>query len=477
MQITVEHDRALLQTIAEKKTKFWNKGEFKWKMHSGQRKIHDEISKLNHKVRIAVVECARGYGKSYLETLMAIRDCLTPPFNHPVYIVAPEKQQCSEIIRPIIMKIAEDAPKGLIRQLKSESKFMVGNVPLILAGFNRDSIDRLRGQRAKNIYCEEVRDVPAEQYLYGLKDVLSPMVLHSLGRIYMLTTTPRELDHPFLNETVPEAKLNNAYFRYTIFDNPLLSEEQIQIAWKESGSSDTSITWLREYMCDSSIRDLSRAIVPEFNKSHHVGPFEHAGRAKWFISGDMGGVRDKTCIILCYYDFISARLCIVGERVFDAGTPTTEIVAGSLELEKVAKWDTPRRYMDAHGQSLVDLNKYHDYSCSLPNKDDFDAQINALQIAFCDNRIFIHEDCKFLITSLEHGRLNEKRNDYMRTEALGHCDAIAALSYAWRNVDTSNPFPQGTLNSDTHWQRPSSAPQPQMARVAKALFPRMNVRR
>jgi hypothetical protein len=56
------------------------------------------------------------------------------------------------------------------------------------------------------------------------------------------------------------------------------------------------------------------------------------------------------------------------------------------------------------------------------------------------DKVVIHPRCTFLALSLESGTLNKQRNDFNRSEALGHCDAIAALQYGVRCLDRTNPW-------------------------------------
>jgi hypothetical protein len=87
------------------------------------------------------------------------------------------------------------------------------------------------------------------------------------------------------------------------------------------------------------------------------------------------------------------------------------------------------------------------YQCRLPPKDDWLAQVNALNVAFAQDRIWIAPNCVFTIQSLVSGTFNKNRTDFERTHALGHCDALAALVYGYRCVDKTDPYPASARNS------------------------------
>ncbi len=85
-----------------------------------------------------------------------------------------------------------------------------------------------------------------------------------------------------------------------------------------------------------------------------------------------------------------------------------------------------------------------------PVKDEWKAAINQLKVAIKLNEWEIHPRCKFLITSLTSGMFNKQKSDFSRSLALGHCDALAAMMYANRAIDTdNNPYPRAHINPDT----------------------------
>jgi hypothetical protein len=76
---------------------------------------------------------------------------------------------------------------------------------------------------------------------------------------------------------------------------------------------------------------------------------------------------------------------------------------------------------------LVDLRYKHQFECLLPHKDDFEAGINVVRLAFNQGKIIVHERCKFMIQTLRGATFNKQRTDFARSVALGHMDALAAL--------------------------------------------------
>ena len=453
----------------------WDKGDLSYKLHSAQRLIYDAIRGLPFETREAVVFCARRFGKSYLGVLMAIEDCIRFP-GTIVRTIGPTIKQTTEIIVPLINKVCCDAPSGLIKRTKSEHRWKIGESSLILGGFDSSNVESHRGSESSAIYLEETRDSSAEEYTNAMFDVLKPQLLHSKGKMVHLTTAPKAMSHPFVTDTIPQAKLNNAFFKYTVYQNPLLDQEQIDSAIRDCGGINTQ-AFRREYMCEL-IRDEQTLIAPEFDPSKHVFAPDLPDAAYYNTVVDLGGVRDKTACLLVIYDFFKAKKVLWDERIFDANTPTTEIIKGCLEMEANIKRIIPDekygpvRWMDAPGQIQVDLYDTHKFEVRLPLKDDWEASINALKVAFAQDKWIVHPRCKHSIENLLSGTFNKNRTDFERSHVFGHNDAIAALMYANRMINTKeNPFSEsGFIKQSSHtFQRPVDSP---MEEVSKTLQPK-----
>ena len=443
----------------------WRRGNLKYKMNPVQETIADQIRELQRNgVRYIAVECARGFGKSWLELMLAMEDCARPPNDYPVFLLGPSLKQTKGIVSPIFHRIAADAPDQFIRQLKAENQFLVGENHFELGGFDRGYIESLRGRRAKHVYIDEAGICDDAEFLYGIHDILLPMLSHSGGSIIMLTSTPRNLDHPFLTQVVPKAQLEGAHFIRTIDQNPTMTEEQKASLIRELGGRE-SLACRRELYCER-VRPTDILVLPSFIAEKHVSEIE-SGEGAWILFGDYGGVQDKTALAAGYYDFPTATLKILDEAVFEPNTPTTSMLESIRRLLGHHHGEHKLTIaLDAPGQILVDL-KAHGIDASLPVKTDFDAQINQLEIAFQTNRILIHPRCSFLIASCEHGRFNKQRTDFERTPALGHCDGIAALMYGWRMVDKS---PRSLPNyAQTYHARQETQ---SLKQVARAVAPK-----
>jgi len=459
-----------LPSIDDIKRFMWEKGDLSWKLWPQQITIHDTIRELPKHIQIAVVLCARQYGKSYLGTLMAIEDCLKYP-GFTIVIVGPTIKQTVDIVNQSMKLIQSDAPHGLIQRSKSESRWYVGDSEIIIGGFDVKTATRQRGKRALKIYIEEVMDSRPDDYLESLRSDLGPMLTHSPSPMMIfLTTPPRVPDHPFITHTIPEAKLFGAYFNYTIDDNVQLTPDQYEACVRRCGGKDT-IEFRREYLCEI-VRDTSIVVVPSFEKKLDVVEIDMPSDAHWQVVADWGGVRDMTAVLLMGYEYVSDMDMVIDERVYSSNTPTEIIHKDLLQMERDFNRPIKGRYADVPGQIGVDLIQTHNYPVMPVKKDDWQSAINYMNVRFSQRKVKIHPKCKFLIQSLESGTFNKNRTDFERTQSLGHCDALAALMYGLRTQDKTNPYAaeQGMMSALSN-QFTKIRNNDDMVQIAKSINP------
>jgi hypothetical protein len=290
----------------------------------------------------------------------------------------------------------------------------------MLAGFDT-AAESIRGLRANSIYLEESGSSDPETFDYVVKSVLYPTLMHSRGKIIHLTTPALTIDHPLHTQTIPSTSTNGAFFRYTIRDNPLLTDEIVAAEIDSLGGYDSAHT-KRELFCEI-VKDDNIIVVPQFDDHKHVRDLSLPDDAYYWVAGDVGGVRDKTVFLLMAYDYAIDKVYVVREMVADTQTATSEIVKRALEMECGR---TLSRFIDAPGQLFIDLASTYNYPCFPPEKLEFEHNIHRLQTAFWKDQVFVHPSCKLLITTLRSGQLNKQRTDFSRTKDMGHCDALAA---------------------------------------------------
>lgn len=458
----------LYEAEDQSKIDAWYRGDLYHKLHSGQKLIYDTVRYLPKTVRDCIFYCARRFGKSFLIVIMALEDCIRNP-KEVIRIVGPELEQTIEIVEFNLDKIIVDAPPGFIKKLTRKS-WRVGNSKLIVGAFDNRNVRKNLGKEAFAIYTEEAANAKSDEFAYGMKEILSPQLLHSKGRFYHGTTPPPELDHIFETEYVPAASKAGTLFRFTIDDNPRADAEMREQAIKDSGGIDT-IAYKRNYLVQA-VKDPGIVVTPAFNQARHVKPIVIPEYATWIIFGDWGGVRDRTWVGAGFWDYLRGKLCVVAEIDYDPNTESGRVAAdirNSLET-LIPKMHNPRlilkaqnddgldhwpRWIDCAGQTKVDLLSKHGLLVQLPFKDNFDAAANNLNMGFVNDQIEIDPSCTQLIATCEFGRFNKQRTDFARSVALGHMDAIAGLMYGYRMVDkTTNPYPPEKFDRQEYYVPP-----------------------
>ena len=430
-----EYAKLLMADVLARTERAWNTGNLFYKLHVGQKSIWQTLR--NTQAQEALLFISRQWGKSYLSTCYALSYCLRHP-GSIVRIAAPTLKQAKDIVSDNLGPITLDAPDGLITPMKSDWRWKVGQSELRLGVLERANVDSLRGGNAKLVICEEGGFVTSDDYEYAVRSVIGPQLLRSGGQLIHVTTPSEEPDHYIHTEVQPKCDVAGTKFEFDIYTNPQLTKEQIDKAMALAGG-ENSPAWRREYLV-KIVRDGSSVCVPEFDDHKDVIKDDPPEYAIWGIFSDFGGVRDKTASLFACWNFQKARLEVHHERIHDANTDTDAIVSAAkaampMELIKQV-------YMDAPGQLLVDLRHKHGFEAMLPLKDDFEAGINAVRLAFNQGKIVVHERCRFLIATLRGATFNKQRTDFARTMALGHMDALAALIYANRMIDRgTNPVP------------------------------------
>lgn len=451
----------------------WRKGDLQWLLWPHQLHIYQLIQSLPPDAQTIVIECHRQMGKSFLGVLMATEDCLRWP-GYSVVIVGPTIKQTIDIVHQAMRKLMEIAPPGLITRSKSESRWYVGKSEIVVGGFDVRTASRLRGKTALKIYIEEIVDSDEDQYMEAIRSDLGPMLTHSpCPRIIFLSTPPKLPDHPFLTETVPDAELHDAHFKFTLDDNSYLSQEQKDAAIKRAGGRN-SIECRRELFLEV-VRDGSVVVCPSFDNARNVAEVIVPTECFLQVTTDWGGVRDLTCSFIHTYDFLANKILVFDERVFPANTETGAIIPELKHMESLYTTESARTYIrtaDVPGQLLVDLGgEPYNYPVQMPYKEDWQASINLMDATLAKTEILIHPRCRFLILSCRNGTFNKQKTDFARTKALGHMDALAALMYAIRAQTKERPWAAlPTFQRDS--QIPPRVAVTPLHQVADAMVPK-----
>jgi hypothetical protein len=444
---------------------YWYQGDLEWKLDALQRRISAAVKSKPHAKKICILS-SRQIGKSFWSVNHSLEYLIQQ--QTIARIVAPTLHNCHDIVNDNLAKITEHSPEGLIKKKRSEMRWEIENgSSLRLGALERAHVDDMnRGGNASLIIYEECGFVKGDDFLYGVNSVLGPQLLRSNGKEIFVSSPPEDPDHPLVTMIKPECEDLGTFFSFSVFDSPSVTPQAVVEAATRSGcklteafilavkegmvnsgnvhevadrtGSNLSDAFRREFLAEI-IRPATYMVVPDFRDDiTQVWEFDNPYACKWSVTVDWGGVRDMTVALLHTYDFMTNLDMIRDERVFPANTPTSRIVE-ELRRAWEGDYEIEARWADVHGQTQVDLTQLG-YEVGIPQKSDWLGTVQAMAVKFTQNRIVIDPRCKFLRRSLKAGMFNKQRTDFERSQALGHCDALAALMYAVRSQDRTNPY-------------------------------------
>lgn len=424
----------------------WQRGNLRYKVHAGQQLILDKLARKTG--QLFVGECARQFGKTFLEVLLAVEKARKKK-NARIKIGTAFHTDLVEFILPAFEAVMSDCPNGLrLKYVGYKSKFIdeVTGSEIKLIGLDRKP-NGMRGNQIDLMILDEAAFMMGLSYLY--KSVIMPATTHRPDcDVILFSTPPKEPGHEFL-DFVAKAKMEDAHCLLTIYDNPMVDAKTIERLMRESGGAE-SITWRREYLCEH-VTDTNLTLLPEW-KSDYVQAVEkdlfYPCYHK-YISMDLG-VSDFTAAIFGYYDFQRAKLIIEDEFFMNGPTLTTLSIKKAIEDKTTQLWDNMpvfRKISDNNNPLLLqDLSFIHQLHFLPTNKASLDEMLNQLRLLVAEGAILIHPKCKQLIGCMEFGVWNKKRTEFGRSDIFGHYDALAALVYLVRNLNRSiNPIPTDYL--------------------------------
>jgi hypothetical protein len=460
----------------------WKHGELGYKLRNIQKLIRKKWLASKLISRKFVLNCNRRLGKSTWGLEVLTEGAIKKPGFHGLFC-APVKDSLREYIAPIVTKVIADAPFNSRPVLDSHLVLRFPNGSSItFRGSNAQSYQNLRGNDFDLIFVDEFRNLDDGEDL--LKSVLLPAIFNSKGFIIVASTPPDTEEH-YLNELNQEAEAGGYYFHCDIndcaeWDKDDFSAAQIE-EWRKE--TDDDIVWTREYLA-LFIRDVTKTVIPEWVDAN-IGipprdeffPYYHK-----YDSMDLG-VRDKTAAIFGYYDFKRAKLIIEAEFFLKDAEVLTNNIAERVKTterdlgyqmihdRKDEKWKALqlhekvyRRVADNNNPLLMnDLNSLYGLDFFGTAKDELPAMINLCREWVKNSRILIDSGCTELIGCLRNAVWDKNKKDLARSKVYGHFDALMALVYLVRNVDTqTNPIPKYYGKTwATHSGVPMNASDPQ----------------
>jgi hypothetical protein len=239
-----------------------------------------------------------------------------------------------------------------------------------------------------------------------------------------------------------------------------------------------------EYLCEL-ISDSSSFVVPEFHDKESAivkSDIEIPLAYDAYVSMDIG-FKDLTVALFAVYDFRNSRIIILDELVMNGPSMTTSFLARRILEKEKENFRTREnismppymRVADNDLKLINDLHQEHSLLFFPTKKDNREASINSMRMWIYEEKVIIHPRCKNLVYHLKSAQWNKNRTDFLRLKddlatglQGGHCDALPALYYLIRNIQTSKK-PDG-LDPHLLYTNPKHNKNNHLSESAKSLL-------
>jgi PBSX family phage terminase large subunit len=443
----------------------WRRGELSWLMHDIQKEMYQIY--INSKPRSTQVWLlSRQTGKSWCLAFIALMEAIKQP-DSIVKLLTDTKVHCQSVFEPIFKAILETCPKDVAPEYNSSkwTYFFPNGSQIQMAGTDSGHAQRLRGQKARVVLIDEAGFCDNLEYNY--RSILFPTTTHTKGRTVMASTPPVEPDHQFI-QFVERAEEKGLLTKKTLFDNPLLTEEEKQQIIDEFPGGTNNTQFRREYLCEF-IRDEDKTVIPEFDEeliAKIVKPYVKPPHYHTYVAMDLG-FKDLTVALFGYYDFKNDKIIIEDEIIKKGKDLKLPLFSQEIIEKEEELWTNPYTNEVIYPEvrvSDIDLIAIQEINRSSRGQLNFQPitkepnyklpLINKIRVMLQSGKIIINPKCENLIRHLKNARWKDasSKDKFARSPDDGHYDAVDALIYLIKSISYSkNPYPSNyNVNSNTY---------------------------
>ena len=247
-------------------------------LHKRQRQIYDDTH------RFRVVAAGRRWGKTVLSQIITL-DWATKE-NGIYWIVSPTYKQAKMIHWRHLNNLVPR--EWVLKKNEVELSNTLKNGSIIeLKG--AENPDALRGVKLRGLVIDEIASIRNWEWLWS--EVLRP-TLTDYESSALFISTPKGYNH-FFDLYQKGQGSDSAYksWRFTSYDNPYISKEEIDHAKKEL----TEDTFAQEYLAD--FRKFTGLVYKEFQRDIHViEPFDISEGWNIYRGIDFGSTNPTACL-------------------------------------------------------------------------------------------------------------------------------------------------------------------------------------
>lgn len=432
----------------------WRVGRLKAKLQPKQKLVYETIHRASPEDIFCVI-CSRGFGKTFIGCDFAIETARQQTEPCSILIISSTLKKLRTIVRPNFQAILSDCPVDFRPHENRQDNYweFPNHVRVHLCAGEKGHIENIRGiHKVVLVLIDEAAFFGDEEDSYPLdhiiRNILLPMFIRtkSQARVVALTTPPETPNHP-IKAIFQQSALSGSTAVFDIYQSDIPPARIEQMKRRMLSMPGGQLAWEREMLCKWVV-DANRLIIPEWKEEFEtvVKRDEFFPYYDKYFSLDIGSV-DKTVGLLFWYDFQKAQVVFEEEIVYEGRQWTTDNLAAELRARELGQWGMAskvyRRVADCDNQILLaDLTHLHKLPIIPTTKNSLNAMVNQARMWVKSGRVRANPRCKLLIQTLHDGIWNKSKDEFARTTALGHMDALAAFIYGIRNIDeVHNPIP------------------------------------
>ena len=390
-----------------------------WTPHDKQREILNAV--FQRGVPLTVIESGRKFGKSEIECYILWRWALSRPGQY--YYFAPFSKQAREIIWAS-QRLQTFGPKSHIAKISDQEMRITFNNGSFIKLDGTENYEAYRGVNPHGIVLDEFKDHRPEFWV-----AMEPnLATHSAQCVW--AGTPPEVDQPFVDGLIEEAKRTSGYFNFTSYDNPHISKDWLNKKREELARKGEGAIFEREYMA-RRVRGGPSAIVPMFDRAKHLAPYDDvmrevlrdAGTMEWFIVVDPGTASVFGGLIGCYNPYVKKIYfldCLYLEKQSETSVsnviPTPQCMRMDYphEQEWIQVYDEAASWFA--GEAAATYDEHFTPTCKAQNKKEHG--LSLIKDQCLSNRVLLTDRCSKLAWEIENyvrdklGRI-PKVNDHL----------------------------------------------------------------
>jgi PBSX family phage terminase large subunit len=341
-------------------------------LHSTQKPV------AQSNTRFRVICCGRRWGK----TTLAIEEIKGRAIykQSRICYIAPTYQQARDIAWEMLKKELQTIATNINEsRLEIKVKSLKGESLIALRGW--EAIETLRGQAFDLLVIDEVASM--RNFWVGWQEVLRPTLTDSKGDAIFIST-PKGYNHFFTLYEKEKQDKDYKSFKYTSYDNPHISKDEIDKAKQELDENQ----FAQEYMAD--FRKVE-GLVYNLRDELIIYPIDKIMKTEARIMGVDWGFRNPAAITVLY---LRDKVWYLVDEWKLAGRTTAEII--QVIQNKVKEHMVTAVYPDPAEPDRIEECRRAGIPTQEANKD-IKAGVSMIQNLLREKRLQVSMDCIYSI--------------------------------------------------------------------------------